>query len=211
VFVGFGRRCRAARTDARQAGLAVAAGGTFIAWLVQTSVDWLHLIPGLTGLALCSAAVLAGPWARPEGSTRNRARLVVIPLAAVVVIVGAVFVGRSALADHYRAQGQHALAGDPVYALKKSSESLALNDESLPAYYLRSAAWARLGDYRPARAALLEAVRREPHNFVPWALLGDLARRRGDKSLARAYYRRSARLNPREAALTGAVYPTMAK
>ena len=30
----------------------VAAGGIAIAWLAQTSVDWLHLLPGVTGAAL---------------------------------------------------------------------------------------------------------------------------------------------------------------
>ena len=55
----------------RVRGLAVAAGGTFAVWLVHTSVDWLHLIPGLTGIALCSAAVLVGPWTRPRAGTRE--------------------------------------------------------------------------------------------------------------------------------------------
>jgi len=45
---------------------------------------------------------------------------------------------------------------------------------------------------------LLDATRREPRNFVTWALLGDLAGRQGDVRAARAYYRRAARLNPRD-------------
>jgi Flp pilus assembly protein TadD len=122
----------------------------------------------------------------------------VVIVAGIAVAAGAVLVGRTSLADHYRDQGERALAKDPVYALQKARDSLALNDESLPTYYLRSAAWARLGDYPRARSALLEATRREPHDFVPWALLGDLAMRRGDRAVARSDYRHSSRLNPRD-------------
>lgn len=67
--------------------------------------------------------------------------------------------------------------------------------------YLRAAAYARLDDYQRARASLVEATRREPHDYVPWALLGDLATRRGDRALARRYYRRAVELNPRDTRL----------
>ena len=76
------------------------------------------------------------------------------------------------------------LTSDPAAAIAKARDSLRLNDERLQAYYLEAAAWARLGDYRRARAALAEAARREPHDFVTWALLGDLATRRGDDEQA---------------------------
>ncbi len=198
VFVGLARRARAGRSDPRQAGLAVAAGGTFLLWLVHTSVDWLHLIPGLTGLALCAAAVLVGPWARPQARGGGRLRIASVVVCALVVAIGAVLIGRSALADRYRSQGQELLSRDPVGALEKSRDALALNDESLPAYYLQAAAWARLGEYGPARAALVEATRREPHDFVTWALLGDLATRRGDWRQAAVDYARAAALNPRD-------------
>ncbi len=198
VAMGFARRVRAARRDPLQAGLAVAAGGTFLLWLVHTSVDWLHLIPGLTGLALCSAAVLVGPWAAPSARAGSRVRIAVVVAAALAVALGAVLIGRSALAERYRIQGQEQLARNPAGALERSRDALALNDESLPTYYLQAAAWARLGEYAPARAALVEATRREPHDFVSWALLGDLATRRGDRRQAAADYRRAAALNPRD-------------
>ncbi len=49
--------------------LMVGAVGAFVAWLVQTSVDWMHLLPGLTAIAIAAAAVLvrlARPSDRPE-------------------------------------------------------------------------------------------------------------------------------------------------
>ncbi len=82
IGAGFARRARAAKDDLRVRGLTVAAGGTFAVWLVHTSVDWLHLIPGLTGIALCSAAVLVGPWRRQRAEGTSRARLAVVAVAA---------------------------------------------------------------------------------------------------------------------------------
>ena len=77
VLAGFARRARAARHSLEERGLAVAAGGAFLVWLLHTSVDWLHLIPGITGLALAFAAVLVGPWRRPaaeRATTRSEGR-----------------------------------------------------------------------------------------------------------------------------------------
>ena len=67
--------------------------------------------------------------------------------------------------------------------------------------WTEAAAYARLDDYDRARATLLEATRREPHDFVTWGLLGDLAVRRGDLGQARRAYARAADLNPRNLAL----------
>jgi hypothetical protein len=205
IGAGFARRARAARQDLRVRGLAVAAGGTFTVWLVHTSVDWLHLIPGLTGIALCSAAVLVGPWRRPRAEGSGRVRVAIVAVCGVAVIAGAILVGRAALADRYLNEGRDVLASNPAEAIDKAHDSQRLNDEALDAYYLESAGWARLGDYRRARAALAEATRREPHDFVTWGLLGDLATRRGDERQALRDYRRALSLNPRDNSLENAV------
>ena len=199
VLVGFARRAMAARTDPAAVGLAVGGGGMFSLWLVHTSVDWLHLIPGVTGIALCGAAVLVGPWGRPqEGGRHPAVRFGAVAICGVLVLVGSAFVSRIALADKYRADAQALTVRDPRAALEKAGDSLALNDEALSAYYAQAAAHARLGDYTRARASLLEATRREPHDFVTWGLLGDLALRRGDLQQARQAYGRASRLNPRD-------------
>ncbi len=49
---------RAARMSASARFLAVAGTGAVVAWLVHTSVDWIHLLPGVTGVALALGAVL---------------------------------------------------------------------------------------------------------------------------------------------------------
>jgi tetratricopeptide (TPR) repeat protein len=174
-------------------------------WFVHTSVDWLHLIAGLTGIALCSAAVLVGPWRRQHGSGAGRPRIAVVAICGLAVLAGAVLVGRAALADRYLSDGREVLSTDPAEAIAKARDSLRLNDEDLDAYYLESAGWARLGDYQRSRAALAEATRREPHDFVTWALMGDLATRRGEYRQALRDYRRALALNPRDEQLADAV------
>jgi Flp pilus assembly protein TadD len=115
--------------------------------------------------------------------------------------VSALAIGRPVLALHYRTQGEQELAANPARALQKADDSLSLNGDALETLYLKSAAYARLDDYGRARAALVHAARLEPHNFVPWEFLGDLAVRRGDPATARVAYRRAWRLNPRDPAL----------
>jgi UDP-GlcNAc:undecaprenyl-phosphate GlcNAc-1-phosphate transferase len=205
IGVGFAGRARQAINDRRARSLTVAAGGTFAVWFVHTSVDWLHLIPGLTGIALCSAAVLVGPWKGQQTDGTNRARLAVVAICGVTVLAGAVLIGRAALADRYLNAGRELLSSDPAEAVAKARDSLALNDEDLDGYYLEAAAWARLDDYSRARGALSQATRHEPHDFVTWALLGDLATRRGDYPQALRDYRRALALNPRDEDLQEAV------
>ncbi len=220
--LGLARRARLAAGDRSERLLAVAAGGTFAAWLVHTSVDWLHLIPGVTGIALCSLAALVagrpaadGHWAAegpggrspaaPDGRGERRGvpggRVAFAVACVATATLGSALIAGPLLADRHRADGQRLLADDPVAALREADAALRLDDESLAAYRLRAAAQARLGDYAAARASLLAAADRKPHDFVTWALLGDLARRRGAGGQARAAYVRAARLNPRDRGL----------
>ena len=197
VLAGFWRASRRAGGDRGVRVIAVAAGGAFVAWLVHTSVDWLHLLPGVTGIALCGAAMLLAPWMRQVPRNWNRLRILGTAGVAVVILLAALTVGRFAAAERFRLEGRDKVASDPVEALRLANESLALNGDSLPAIYLKSAAYARLGIYRKSRGALVEARRKEPHDWLPWALLGDLEVRRGRIAQARRNYRRALRLNPR--------------
>jgi Flp pilus assembly protein TadD len=139
------------------------------------------------------------------GSQRRQlpgpARLAVRGAISIAIAVAAVAIARPVLGEYYRSQGAVTLASDPVGALAKANDSLALNSNSMETYYLKAAAYARLGDYAHARGALWQAAGLETHNFVPWALLGDLAVRRGDMRSARRSYDHAWRLNPRDATL----------
>ncbi len=190
--------------------VSVAACGLFTVWLVHTSVDWLYNLPGLTGIGLVGAAVLlrrpepaadvpdAPEPGRALGSNRQRIALV-LGLACLALLAASV--GRQLTAGLYRQQAEHRVASDPVEALRAANRSLGLNPASLSSYYVKAAAYARLDRYEQARQALSEAARREPHNYVPPGLLGDLAVRHGDFSAASAEYRRASQLNPREPTL----------
>jgi hypothetical protein len=199
VALGLARRARAARADFAERAIAVAAGGTFVAWLAHTSVDWLHLLPGLTGIALASGAALcASTPPAPQREVFRRGWRVAVIAAGTLVAFGALTVARPLLAQHDRTQAQHAVARDPAAALRSANRSLSLDPDPLPTYYAKSAAYARLGDYPDARETLLMAARREPRAFITWTLLGDLAARRGSVATARRYYARAAQLNPRD-------------
>jgi hypothetical protein len=197
VAVGLLLSARRAATDLGLRSLVVACAGIFIGWLVHTSGDWLHLLPGLTGIALCAAAVLC--CAGGADTPRRRSGFAAIGALAgcvTVVALGASMLSRLVVADHFRSAAQSRIASDPPEAIRLANQSLAYNAEALSPYYAKAAAYARLDRYADALATLRAAVQTEPDNFVTWTLIGDLASERGDVRRARAAYQRAARLNP---------------
>jgi Flp pilus assembly protein TadD len=94
-----------------------------------------------------------------------------------------------------------AVPGDPATALREADRALRIDPELIGAYYAKAAALARFDESDASKAALREAARREPRNFVTWALLGDLAVRTGNFGEARRFYRRALALNPRDPSL----------
>jgi tetratricopeptide (TPR) repeat protein len=206
IVAGTWRRIR----DGGRAPVVVAGLGVVVAWLVHTSVDWMHLLPGLTGVALLGAAVLLRPADRGDGGDAvaietppraSRARLLPAVLVGIAITVAALSLSRQALSERYVERAQSALGSDPERALVEANRALRLDREAIAAYYAKAAALARFGEGDAARAVLLDATRREPRNFVSWALLGDLSVRQGDLRAARADYRRASRLNPRDPGL----------
>jgi len=213
LFVGgvfaaaFSRRMR--RGLEHDVRVSVAACGLFTVWLVHTSVDWLYNLPGVTGIGLVGAAVLlrrpapaadVDPRESERAPRSNRRRIVLVAAFACLALLAA-SVGRQLTAELYGQRAQHRVTSDPVGALRAANRSLVLDPASLSSYYVKAAAYARLDRYEQARQALTEAARREPHNYVPPGLLGDLAVRRGDFATASAEYRRASQLNPREPTL----------
>jgi UDP-N-acetylmuramyl pentapeptide phosphotransferase/UDP-N-acetylglucosamine-1-phosphate transferase/tetratricopeptide (TPR) repeat protein len=231
IAAGAWRRIR----DGGRAPVVVAGLGVVTAWFGHTSVDWMHLLPGLTGVALLGAAVLLRPAggdgadagaarasatdgdgadagaaqaaaaaaaaAAGSGARSGRARVASAVLIGVAITVAALSLSRQGLSERYVERAQAALAGDPARALVEANRALRLDRESIAAYYTKAAALARFGEGEAARAVLLDATRREPRNFVTWALLGDLSVRQGDLRAAQVDYRRAARLNPRDPGL----------
>ncbi len=203
VYLGAYQRRGLARASPLGRAMIVASLGGFTAWFIDTSVDWMSLMPGMTGMALCGAAVLTASGGTPGDSSRLRR-----PVAAagvVLVVLGAVLLGRATVAERLKLDGEAHLASNPTGALHDAQRSLAFDGASVEARYLESAAYERMGDYARSRGALVAAIEQEPSDWVTWGLLGDLAGRHGDFRTARIDYRRALALNPREPSIKAAV------
>jgi UDP-GlcNAc:undecaprenyl-phosphate GlcNAc-1-phosphate transferase len=199
-----------ARSSPLSRALLVGALGTFTAWLVQASVDWMALLPGLTAIALAAAATLIWPRGAPAaeaatGATAPSRTLAGHPALAagasalvIALIVAGASLSRQGLADVYRSQAQRELAANPLAALSDADRSLEIDPSSMQAYYLKAAALARFDQGRATESALNDALRREPGNFVTWVLLGDIEVRRHELAAASGRYRRAHELNPRD-------------
>lgn len=220
VASGLRRTARAGRHSLSARWLAVAAGGTFTAWLVQTSVDWMHLIPGLTGIALAAAVGLAlRPEARPANRKRpgwvapviaatrgGRGRVAAVAAAVAIALVGALTIAPRVLSLRAQSSAERALAQrDPQAAIANATTALRYDSRSVPALVLRSAGFARLDEFAPSLSDLRRAAAVEPRNWATWGLIGDLLTRRGDRPGARAAYRHALALDPLEPDLKSAL------
>ena len=206
VGLGFCRTARSARHDLLARRVAVAASGTFTVWLVQTSVDWTYLIPGVTAIALAAAvALVSGPESRSvdlrgtnadrgdRGRCRRRDRGDGHDRAPDTVTT------RSGV----RPGGTD--RGAPRAAVSDATTALEYDPDSVPALVLRSAGFAALHSFTSSLSDLKRAVAVEPRNWVTWALVGDLLTRRGDVSGARTAYAHALALDPLEPELKGAL------
>jgi UDP-GlcNAc:undecaprenyl-phosphate GlcNAc-1-phosphate transferase len=209
VIAGIVFTRRRALVSTAERGLLVAATGTIAAWSVHTSVDWMHLLPGVTAGALIAVAVLLrSPEERKPGvapaAVAAPARLewwrrpALVSVTAIVLALAATSLTRQGLADRFRAEAQDSLASSPRSAIDWANRSLRLDGDAPATYYVKAAALARFGAARPAELVLRQAIRREPGNFLSYALLGDLYTREKRFGLASEAYRTALAQNPRE-------------
>lgn len=191
-----------ARTARRSDGLAIGFGGLVVAWGTHSSLDWLWNIPTVTTLALGALAGLAASVSDPRASSPRRSGVhsasqrIVVVAVLITATFAAASMTRLWMAGAERERAATALSTDPAAALRYTRRALELNPVEVDTRYIRAAAFARFGDYSAARKTLLQAVDAEPRNFVPQALLGDLATRRGELTEARRRYRAASSLNP---------------
>jgi UDP-GlcNAc:undecaprenyl-phosphate GlcNAc-1-phosphate transferase len=216
VFWGAARmRVASARAPLRR-GLLVAGSGVFTAWLVQASVDWMHLLPGLTAMALAGAALLVWPRGRapataptsapapapvPRAARRQAAIALGIAAMVIALIAAGASLSRQGLAEVFLTRAEGELQSHPAAALTDANRALDFDSEATHSYYVKAAALARFDQAAAAEAALGKALAREPRNFVTWALLGDIAVRERAFTRAQRDYGRAHALNPRNATL----------
>ena len=179
------------------AAIGVAAAGVLAAWLVHTSVDWLYNLPSVTAFAIVFAGlVLAAPEGGPAAAPRRPRAPLPTALGVVVVALLAASIGRQYLGDVHLRRAQQALPRDVASAVRNADHAIAFNPGNVDAHFARAAALARRNDYAGSRRSLMAAAAAERFNYVPWALMGDLAVRAGDREQARRDYARASRLNP---------------
>ena len=210
VFWGAVRMRRTAPRSPLRLGLMTAGLGVFTAWLVQASVDWMHLLPGVTAIALAAAAVLIWPRNRPgpqpsAASPWPARRQAAVALGVSAVVIALIATGaslsRQGLAQVFRSRAQRELTRNPAAALTDANRSLNIDADSTRTYYIKAAAQARFDLAGAAEATLLRALAREPNNFVTWALLGDVAVRERRSAVAKLDYLHAHELNPRNQTL----------
>ena len=193
------KAARLATLDRGYRFVAVAGTGLFVGWLVQTSADWEHLIPGLTLIALGAVAALQAVAEEVPTPLAPRARVAVAAVAAALAVAGAILIVPRILTQDALSSARSALrAGDARGAISDATRALQYDGSSVDARVLRAAGFARLDAFTLARADLHRALAEEPQNWVTWALLGDLLTRRGERAAARAAYRHALQLNPLE-------------
>jgi hypothetical protein len=165
VFWGAVRMRR--RTAGSPLRLALLTGGlgVFTAWLVQASVDWMHLLPGLTAIALAAAATLIWPRSgslaaetpRPSPDARPTPRQAALALGVAAVIGAVIATGaslsRQGLAQVFRSNAQNELRDNPTAALTDANRSLNFDADAVRTYYIKAAALARFD--QPVAAALM--------------------------------------------------------
>jgi hypothetical protein len=210
IVMGGARMRTAARAAAGARTAMVASTGAVVVWLVDTSGDWMHLLPGVTAIAIAGMAVLCSAPAHadahpgtsgPEAPSRRARTLVGAAIMAFILAVAGASLLRSGLARRYLDDARAELRQNPAAAISDASSSLRLDSANLDAYYVTAAGLARFNRAAAARDVLLAAIRQNPDNFVTWTLLGDLEVRAGNLSAAMRAYRHALALDPRDPAV----------
>ena len=158
LVAGFAMAVRRRGADVGTRSVIVAGAGMVGVWLLQGAADWLHLLPGITAIALCGCAALLAPPYEQRERARGPAAWGVVLVVGLAVLFCAFTIARITLAEHNRSAATDVLDEDPRESLRRIEDALALQDDSLDSLYVRAAALARLNDYARARATLLEAA-----------------------------------------------------
>jgi O-antigen ligase len=211
VAVGVRRLRPVARGSLGARTLMVAATGAVIVFFVDSSGDWMHLLPGVMAIALVAAAVLCRPGdvdavghGRPVRQSAGRiAAIGGVAAVAFVLAVGGAGLARAGLVQIYLDNARGELAPHPAEAVRDAGRVLRLDAANLDAYYVKAAGQARFNQASAARATLMAAAREDPSDFVSWTLLGDLEVRLRNFAAAKSFYEHAHVLDPLEPDIAG--------
>jgi hypothetical protein len=202
LVVAFVRAARGARRT-RAPGLALACFVGAGYWLLHASTDWFWELPALTGAGLALLAIAAAPTLAGTVPARKIAvkRLEVVAAAAAALIAAAAFAipwASVSLVDAAVARGP----GPTSYSLLRTAATLNPWSEQPALARAKLAAWA--GRQGEERTALRAALRRNPHDWYPYLILGLMAGREHRNALARAELARARRLSPQDGVISWA-------
>jgi UDP-GlcNAc:undecaprenyl-phosphate GlcNAc-1-phosphate transferase len=210
TVLGVWRLRRFAVESAAARTVMVVATGAAVVWFVDSSGDWMQLLPGVAALALAAVAALCTQAGHlqtvsraPQTGMQRISALVGIAAIAIVLAIGGGDLARTELGTLYLDNAHRELGSKPGAAIRDANRVLRLDGANLDAYYVKAAAQARLNDAPGARATLFAAVREDPVSFVTWTLLGDLEVRLRNFSEAKSFYARAYALDPLEPGLAG--------
>jgi tetratricopeptide (TPR) repeat protein len=104
------------------------------------------------------------------------------------------------LSEYYLVEGQQlSAAGDVQGAIDYTQMAVRFDPFDTDALETRSLLFEQQGRYEDAVGALREAIRRDPHNYIPYLMLGNLQLNElDDLDAAEESYRDVLRLNPQE-------------
>jgi tetratricopeptide (TPR) repeat protein len=199
--VAIARTLASAGENRRWIGAAAAVGAVLIA---QSAVDWLWLIPGLTGLAMFALGLAVALGAESEAPPNDAAprrpwlRLAAGGACCAVAAAVALFYLSDYEIRKARAAGDR---GSPTQQLDAAQRAERLNPWALEPRFLQAGALEQLGRRSEARTALTGALELEPESFVVPGLLGDLELRAGHERRARQWYLRALSRNPLDTGL----------
>jgi hypothetical protein len=190
----------AAGAPARRTASALAAAAAVL--FGQATVDWLWLLPGLTGLGLVCLGLAVAAVALPEPGAAQPAprRLWQLPAVALPV-VASLLVGALYFSDLEVREARAARGVSAATQLGRARDARRLDPVALPPRYLEAGALESLGRRNAARNVLFGALHLEPTSFVTMALLGDLELRAGHPRRAQTWYRRALARNPGDVGL----------
>jgi tetratricopeptide (TPR) repeat protein len=124
-------------------------------------------------------------------------------------LVGALVLLATALSlsEYYLDEGRRlSAAGDVQGAINTSRVAARLDPFDTEALETRSFLFEQQGRYEDAAAALREAIARDPHNYIPYLMLGNLQLNELDElDAAEESYREVLRLNPKESTVREAL------
>jgi tetratricopeptide (TPR) repeat protein len=188
---------------AEQAAIA-ALLGTFTAYAIGASVDWMWELTAVTAVGVAALGLLTGPATLPSAPARPRRRL--IPTVAVGLAGLAIAAVEAAplLAGVEVSASQAAVrAGKTGAAEAHASDATRITPWAGSPYLQLALVEEAAGDLAGARHAAAESIRRDRDDWRPWYVasrieteLGDDAAAHGDLDHARALNPRSPLVDP---------------